>query len=148
MMNTDQAMGMILGSLVTFIWIASVVWYVFTIIGGWKLFQKAGEPGWKSIIPFYNQYVLYRFSWKAYMAFPLIILGIGSTLLMQYTTGAMYTVGSLAFIAYTVLNIIGYHKISKAFGHGAGYTVGLFFLYPIFIMILGFGKSKYIGIQE
>ena len=44
-----------------------------------------------------------------------------------------------------VLEIVGKHNLSKAFGHGAGFTVGLFFLDLIFNLVLGFGSSQYIG---
>ena len=40
------------------------------------------------------------------------------------------------------------YKLSKAFGHGVGFTVGLFFLRPIFLLILGFGGSVYLGKQD
>lgn len=40
------------------------------------------------------------------------------------------------------------HKLSKAFGHGIGFTLGLIFLSPIFMLILGFGNSQYIGKKQ
>jgi hypothetical protein len=36
---------------------------VLAIIGMWKVFEKAGEPGWAAIIPFYNSYVLFKITW-------------------------------------------------------------------------------------
>ncbi|NZA37287.1 DUF5684 domain-containing protein [Eubacterium callanderi] len=44
--------------------------------------------------------------------------------------------------------IIQTHKLSKAFGHGAGYTIGLLLLRPVFILILGFGSAEYKGNPE
>lgn len=49
------------------------------------------------------------------------------------------------YIAVFVIAIISLHKLSKAFGHGAGFTVGLVLLSPIFILILAFGSSQYVG---
>lgn len=48
-------------------------------------------------------------------------------------------------IAAMVLSIVFYHKLSKAFGHGIGFTLGLIFLNPIFMLILAFGGSQYVG---
>ena len=48
-------------------------------------------------------------------------------------------------IASIVINIITLHKLSKSFGYGAGFTLGLLFLSVIFYIILGFGSSQYVG---
>lgn len=145
--NMEESMmaGMLVGSMATVIWLIGAVYYVLWIIGLWKVFTKAGEAGWKSLIPFYGVYVQYRLTWKANMMWPVCILLVGGTLLAQYTTGVPAILGAVLCIAGIVLNTIGLHKLSKAFGHGTGFTVGLFFLEPIFTIILGFGKSKYIG---
>lgn len=36
------------------------IFYILQVIAYWKIFTKAGEEGWKSIIPIYNGYVQYR----------------------------------------------------------------------------------------
>ena len=46
---------------------------------------------------------------------------------------------SIAF----VLTVMLYHRLSKAFGHGFGYTVGIMFLPFIFVLLLGVGRSRY-----
>ena len=46
-----------------------------------------------------------------------------------------------------IFNIISLNKLAKAFGHGVGFTIGLFFLNPIFMLILGFSGDEYIGPQ-
>ena len=58
---------------------------------------------------------------------------------------ALLVVALVLLIAATVVQIIQCVKLSKAFGHGAGYAVGLIFLTPIFMLILAFGKSQYVG---
>ena len=47
---TTSAASALLGFLGTFIiiWIALIV---FLIIANWKVFKKAGKPGWAAIIP-------------------------------------------------------------------------------------------------
>ena len=65
---------------------------------------------------------------------------------MENDQATVFAAIELVFlIAALVLKIIGDNKLSKSFGHGAGFTVGLVFLNPIFKLILGFGSSKYVG---
>ncbi len=144
------AVGGILGLGVGFIAACAIVFWVFQIIAYWKMFTKAGEPGWKSIIPFYNQYVMYKLTWKtSWFWISLIVAfvyGVFTSLNQSFPDVMLYTVLLLVFaIIILVLTIISYHKISKSYGHGAGYTVGMLFLWPIFVLILGYGKSRYIG---
>ena len=134
-------------TLVTVLNIASGVYYVFWMIANWRIFEKAGEKGWKTLVPFYNLFVQYRLTWKAYMAIPVIVCSMGGALMAQNCTGTLSTVGSLISIVGSVLNIVGLNKLSKAFGHGKGFTFGLWLLQPIFIMILGFGKDQFLGVR-
>lgn len=110
-----------------------IVFYVLLVIAQWKIFTKAGEAGWKSLIPIYNMVVLYK------------IIGLSPWLLLIYLAGIIPVVG---YIATLVLSIISMVKLGQAFGKGAGFIVGLVFLTPIFQMILGFGSAEYVGPQS
>ena len=98
---------------------------VLIIVANWKIFEKAGEPGWKAIIPFYNIYTEFKLFW-----------GNGWLFLLE-----------LIPIVNIVVAIILLSKMSKSFGHGAGYTVGLLFLPYVFLPMLGFGGDTYSGPQ-
>ena len=134
--------------------VCALIWYVLQVIARWKVFTKAGEAGWKAIIPVYNEYVMYKISWQTmyfWIVFGLLILysifsGIAAS--AQNVSTFMYILAFIAAVAACVIEIIQLHKLSKAFGHGAGFTVGLVLLNPIFMLILGFGSSEYKGIQE
>jgi uncharacterized membrane protein YhaH (DUF805 family) len=96
---------------------------VLVIAGLWKVFTKAGEAGWKSIIPIWNVIVLLRIAgrpWWWVFLFFIPIVGF-------------------------IIAIIAWNDLSKSFGKGVGFTIGLILLYPIFIMILGFGGATYLG---
>ena len=54
----------------------SVVVSILFVIGMWKMFAKAGEPGWASIIPFYNLYVLFKITWGKGAKFLLLLIPI------------------------------------------------------------------------
>ena len=101
-------------------------------IGMWKVFTKAGQPGWAVLIPVYNFILLLRIAGLAwYWVFtPLIIL-----------------IPILGAIAYLVWVVWVHHRISTRFGQGVGFTIGLTLLGPIFWLILGFGSSKYLAEQ-
>jgi hypothetical protein len=96
---------------------------VLLIAALWRVFTKAGRPGWGAIIPIYNAYLLCKIAGKP-----------GWWLLLFFIP-----------IVNIVFVILVYHGISKAFGHGGGFTVGLLLLSFIFIPILGFGSSEYQG---
>lgn len=96
---------------------------VVMVIAYWKIFEKAGEAGWKSLIPIYNIYVMFKITWGNGWMFLLLIFPFVNV----------------------VVGLMQLYKLSKSFGHGAGFFFGLWLLSPIFILILAFGSSKYIG---
>lgn len=60
--------------------------------------------------------------------------------------GVVYIILSwIALIGLVILKIMKDFNLSRAFGHGAGFAAGLFFLDPIFKLVLAFGGSKYTG---
>lgn len=106
---------------------------VIQIVAMWKLFSKAGEKGWKAIIPFYNTVILFKIS------------GLSPWLILVYLASIIPVIG---WIAPIVMNAILAYKIAKSFGKDGGWAVGIYFLAPIFYMILAFGKSEYVGPGE
>ena len=44
-------------------WLIILAFFVLNIVAGWKIFEKAGQPGWASIVPFYNSYIRYKIFW-------------------------------------------------------------------------------------
>jgi hypothetical protein len=89
----------------------------------WRVFTKAGQPGWAAIIPIYNYYVILK------------IVGRPGWWLLLY----------LVPVVNVVILVIVANDLSKSFGHGVGFTLGLVFLSIIFYAILGFGDSRYLG---
>ncbi len=147
-MYDAQLMAMLATAMVTMS-VMILALYVITVIAYWQIFKKAGEKGWKSLIPLYNSYIMYKIAWKTSMFWIVIALGVIYSILfgISYSSGSAI-VSVLAYvvdIAVVVIGIMALHKLSKAFGHGAGFTVGLVLLSPIFILILAFGSSQYVG---
>ena len=152
--------GAVIGTTVAFIFI----YYILVAIATWRIFKKAGEPGWKSLIPIYNLYIMYKIvgmrTWFWLTLAISIIASIvwsldGSLAVITYGTADELAAFDWAnhipsvvalFVTFVVgiwVSVLFNWRTSKAFGHGVGYFIGLLFLQPIFWLIIGFGSSKY-----
>ena len=96
---------------------------VVMIAAMWKIFTKAGKPGWASIIPIYNVIVLLDIAGKP----------------------AWWLILFLIPIVNFVMLILTYVALADKFGKGGGFAVGLIFLGIVFFPILGFGGAQYQG---
>ena len=114
------AIGPIQLSILTMLVLIPLV--VFMIIAQWKIYEKAGKPGWASIVPVYNAIVLLEIVKKPIWWIALLFI---------------------PFANFVILIII-YIELAKVFRKDIGFALGLVFLSPIFIMILGFSSAKYI----
>lgn len=132
---TDLAAAGLTAGVVIVYSIITIVIAVLSIIAMWKIFTKAGKPGWASIIPVYNMVVLYQ------------IVGLNPLLLLILIGAIIPFVNFLVMIALFVLGIISNLRLAKAFGKGTGFAVGLIFLPFIFQLILAFDKSEYVGVE-
>ena len=137
----DSFTALLLASLGT-IFILVIGWYILQVVAYWKIFEKAGEPGWKAIVPFYNTYTQYKFTWNTRALWIVLIGGIVGGILQEATEGIPSLLGTLIVLIVAIFNIISLNKLAKAFGHGVGFTIGLFFLNPIFMLILGLGDDR------
>jgi Family of unknown function (DUF5684) len=102
------------------VWCAVMLLLVASL---WKVFVKAGEPGWAAIVPIYNLFILAKIAgkpmwWGVLMLIPLV-----------------------GFIVFIIVSI----ALAERFGKGTGFGLGLSFLGIIFFPILGFGDSRYQG---
>ena len=143
----ENLVEMILAGLAVYLGI-SLIWYIIMVIANWRIFTKAGEAGWKSIIPVLNTYVLFKIAWNIKMFWIMLgtfIAGSVCTAIVGEQGGVLAIIAAVLSIASCVICIIAIHKLSKSFGHGIGFTLGLLFLSPIFTLILGLGSSEYIG---
>lgn len=128
--------------------IISLVFLLIKVITRWKIFTKAGEKGWKALIPVYNTYTEFSFTWKGVYAIAMLAALVIARVITSFVDPdtLIYGLGSLFALFALVVGLIQTHKLSASFGHGVGFTLGLIFLNPIFMLILAFGKnSQYVG---
>lgn len=103
--------------------IVGIVIGVIAIVAMWKLFEKAGKPGWHSLIPFLNTWDLFD-----------IVYGAGWKMFL-----------TLIPVVGWIVPLCLYFRMAKAYGKDAGFGIGLVLLSPIFMLILAFGNSTYYG---
>ncbi len=148
--SDNQLMGYVAGMGVGMI-ILMIALAVFGIICMWKIFEKAGEPGWKCLIPIYNAYVYMKICWEGkYFWFmillpiiPIVLLAIAASSRSTGLAGVTGFLNIVAYIAVAVISIIAMVKLSKRFGKSGAFALGLIFLSPIFTAILAFDSSTY-----
>ena len=116
------------GSLTLFL-IFVLCLYILFALGMYGSFKKAGQPGWAAFIPIYNYIIMLKIAgrplwWGWFLLLSLIPFGS---------------------IAVFIIWIFVLNDISKSFGHGGAFTVGLVLLGPIFWYVLWLGPSRYRG---
>lgn len=108
-------------------WVATLLVSVAFLVAYWKIFEKAGEAGWKSLIPFYNAYTLMRISGRN----GWWILG--------------FMVPLLNFFIIIRLSL----DLAKHFGKSTMFAVfGLILFSFVGYLMLGFGDAKYVGTKH
>ncbi len=129
--------------------IITVIWYVLQVIGYWKVFKKMDEPGWKSLIPFYNTYIMFKRTWSTGAFWVMIILTfLGNVMCTNADVNNLTVINIIGLIAGLIggiVLIIQNWKLVRSFGRGIGYFILFVLFEPIMILVLGFGKDEYIG---
>ena len=106
-------------------WIIYLAIIILIIAAVWKVYVKAGKPGWAAIVPIYNIIVLLEIVGRPLWWFLLFFVPLVNF----------------------IVAIIIYIDLAKSFGKSAGFGIGLVFLGIIFFPILGFGDAEYQGPQ-
>lgn len=153
------AVGGIIGGMFATVGIIALAMGVLGIIAGWKIFTKAGEKGWKVLIPVYNLYIAFKivgmnfWGWFCASLVCSLCLSLFGGYTVTYDASGNMTslnmngIGWVFFIASVVItvamNIIYAYRLAKSFKKGGGFAAGIFFLPFIFTLILAFGSAKY-----
>ncbi len=120
-----------------------------SIVGWWKVFEKAGRPGWAALIPVYNFLLLLDIAGirRPWLLLPFVVFIFYTILLYILVSGTAkfsntsgIIMGQLFFFfLYMVTSV----RLSLNFGKRWPFGLGLFFSPFVFFLILGFGKSVY-----
>lgn len=116
--NAIAAAAALLGGAFLLVWLAIAI---VLIISLWRIFSKAGQPGWAAIIPIFNAYILCKVAGKPGWWVLLLLIPCLN-------------------VVFAFMIALG---LAEKFGKGAGFAVGLFFLPFIFYPILAFSDASY-----
>lgn len=142
----NLAGGYIVGLLayVAFLLMILVVCTVLYVLAYWFIFAKAGDKGWKALIPIYSTYTEYKLVWNKRMFALYMGLAIIANVL-AWMGGAAALVSYLFSLACMVMYVLSCVKLGQSFGKGAGFIVGLVLVNIVFVLILAFDSSRYVG---
>ena len=155
--------GCVIGGIVAFFAGIAIMFAVLQIIAAWKIFEKAGEKGWKSLIPFYNIYIFFKILGIKEWWFWTLLGGIIITSIMTSGTSTEFVIvgkeiqvvfkgydtpqAIIGNIASSIIGIVTLIWVARngarAFGKSTGFAICLFFFPDICWLILGLGKAKY-----
>lgn len=122
--SSDPGAGGLLGGLLGVVFLLLFLAFTVVLIAAqWKVFTKAGKPGWASIIPIYNLIVYLEIVGRPLWWFVLCLI-----------PGVNFVIGIMLAI-----------DLAKSFGKDTGFAVGLILLPPIFLLMLAFGDARYHG---
>lgn len=133
--NIDSSTGAaIFGFGLFTILLFALIPYILVVIAWWKIFVKAGQPGWAAIVPVYNLYILLKIIGRPIWWLWLLIL-----LVIPF-------VNFIGAVVWFVLGILIALDLGKAFGKDPAFSIILLWLFSIIgYLILGFGKDEYKG---
>lgn len=114
---------MMFGSMMLIVWVIGMALTVLQMIAMWKIYVKAGRPGWGAIVPVYNSYLMFD-----------LALGNGWLFLTMFLPFVNLYFGIKCYVA-----------LAKKFGYPWTFALGLLFLGPVFFLILAFGDCTYEG---
>ena len=123
---------------------------VLTMIAWAKLFKKAGVGWWTIFIPVYGSYKTFAVAESGGLFFGIIGVSVAQSLLVSLvgnssdSTAPILIISLICLIAEIVMLCVYLVRLAEVYGRGKGFAAGLFFLYPVFIMILAFGNTGYI----
>ena len=117
--STTSGLTGALAAMGLFFWVLSMALSILMIISLWKIFKKAGKPGWASIIPIYNIYIMCEIAEKEWW----------------------YVLLSCVPFANIYAMVVLYNGMAKRFGKSGGFVAGMILLPVIFFPMLAFGKD-------
>ena len=117
--STSSGLTGAIAAMGLFFWILFMALGILKIVSLWKIFKKAGKPGWASIVPIYNIYIMCEIAEKEWWYILLLCVPFVN----------IYAI------------IVLYNGMAKKFGKGGGFVVGMILLPVVFFPMLAFGKD-------
>lgn len=133
--------------LAIFFTVNSLILLVLLTVAEWRIFTKAGEKGWKSLIPFYSVFVSHHIIGMSHIWFILDMIFLAVELILVFIENVPDWLelwfGIVVGVFTIVCEIIHINKLCNAFGKKLLFKIGMFFLPQVFPLIIAFGSAKY-----
>ena len=126
-------------------WIIAFVWWLIKTIALWKAFTKAGEAGWKAIIPIYHTYIEYKLAGMKNWFWYGLLIAVVIWIIAAFVPDQQELLTNIASAIVGIIYIVVTFKFARKFGWGVFTSILFVLFYPICILILGFGNYKYEG---
>ena len=128
--------------------VGTIVILVLSIVAGWKVLDKAGDHGWKILIPIYGTYCIYKAADSEGVFWGTVFTTVVTYFLTYVFADTNFNIGIIILTVIELIILIVFRvkyvkRMAEVFGKTTGFAVGLFFLEPIFLIILGFGSARH-----
>ncbi len=140
----------------TMVIVVPIICWAVQAVGKFLVFKKAGKSPWRAFIPVLSDWDLLDLAWSRMVAWFWVGMIIISGLFLFGAVNAVFNIkpyihDSLAIacaVSVAVILVINCYQLAKAFGKKFFFALGMFFIFPVFMLILGLDSSKYLGPQE
>lgn len=127
--------------------VALILFAVFVIAMWWNIFKKAWLRGWRVLIPILNVYTVFKVADKKGSFWIALLLSVASSVLsalnLGYVVTGLFTI--VLGICWIILEFSVAFSLAELVGYGKWFGVGLVLLPIVFLPILAFGRSEYMG---
>lgn len=129
----------------------TIVTQIIFIIANCLVFRKIGEKPYKALIPFYQEFVLFRALGVTRVIPAIYTAAVAVFIVITYIelpgfmiSLILFLVNALIMVFYLIIYFQKAVKLSDYFGKGSAFKVGMVLFQPLFTMILAFGRSRYL----
>lgn len=166
LLNTDEVQNAFSGftneEAAWIIWIFAWLWmwllfvlgfvgfilWILRIIALWKAFERAGESGWKALIPVYCSYIKYKLAWMKNWFWYCLLIALIMWVIAACMPDQQELITNVGCLITSIIYIVMLFKFARKYGWGVFASVLFVIFYPICVLILGFGNYPYQGKTE
>ena len=126
-----------------------ILWVVICI-ARWRIFEKCGVPGWKSVIPILSGYNVYRISWRGRFFWVFLALSAAAIVSgnMAENNLIMTMIYDITFVVATIFHVIQCFLLARKFRRGKFFAIALSVATIVFQLFLAFDDSYYTGNEK
>ena len=132
-----------LGMLLIPLAIVGFILRILRIIALWKAFERAGEPGWKALVPVYCTYIQYKLSCMKNWFWYSLLIAVIAWVIAACIPNQQELITNIGSAIIWIIYIVMLFKFAKKYGWGTFASVLFVIFYPICVLILGFGNYPY-----